>query len=812
VVREKWDADKLREYRDKPWVARQFERDYPAERSFVELSMTVGAGVSDYLNVGLSEFITTGIAGFQDARPTTRVKTTNGLDITVRLNEEAALAVLGAFDRKDKALERWFAPLALKNVAIEPPKEERESAEAQVLEPFRLDGSGIAATPRTAVITGQRPPDRVVMISDWLTEIGGGVNTVVKDQIDCLSRDHGVPVDILMDGGDYEPGPPATLTIFHDTANPDSIYDVLRKHIVDPVAQDLRIAVIIHNVLTIPFSWPQKQALRRIMTEVSQDPALENNVQFVAWSHDVFDVPDELLPGVTYVTISEERQAFMAEYFHQPRSRFLVARNAVNLRRLLDLSPEADWLWKTFRLHDEDFVALYPVRLARNKNIEGAISIVAALNQLGKRTTLIVPGLTAEWQRDYYNELRERAAAAGIPEKVISLTDLTFQGEPLQVSDRVIRDFYKLATFLLFTSRDEGFGLPLIEAGSFRLPAVISTIPPLMRISQETDTLIVDPDREPMERIALRIVDYMDRNPSYGMQRRVFSRYNMDHQFEALGWNLPTTPHAPCRIGAQTSRHFCRWRVEDQFLDALHNGLDGFEVFFDPEPQWSSGFGPEDLKEDIRAWLRENARERDVELSVYVCRHIRDLAERHLHWQQCLTFAHDIGAEILAVDLPPPEAFPAGGFDAFVDDLQALIDTAWARHIRIVVENGAYKDASGTLILTAAEHLNDLFTRLSAGGGGIGVSFNAGRAHLWGDPVAYLRRIHPPIFHVKLSDNQGPGHDEVHERLGEGKLPLEPVLDELNRREYRGMIVLEYFYADLRRDRALIEAVLSPTR
>ena len=55
-------------------------------------------------------------------------------------------------------------------------------------------------------------PNRVVLISGWLTRIGGGVNSVIKDQIDYLSRVCRIPVDVLVEGGDYLPRDPATLT------------------------------------------------------------------------------------------------------------------------------------------------------------------------------------------------------------------------------------------------------------------------------------------------------------------------------------------------------------------------------------------------------------------------------------------------------------------------------------------------------------------------------------------------------------------------------------------------------------------------
>jgi sugar phosphate isomerase/epimerase len=76
------------------------------------------------------------------------------------------------------------------------------------------------------------------------------------------------------------------------------------------------------------------------------------------------------------------------------------------------------------------------------------------------------------------------------------------------------------------------------------------------------------------------------------------------------------------------------------------------------------------------------------------------------------------------------------------------------------------------------------------------------------DPLAYLRKLHAPVIHLKLSDNMGPGHAEVHQRLGEGKVPWQQVLQELNRDGYRGAIILEYLHADLYRERANIETTL----
>ena len=73
--------------------------------------------------------------------------------------------------------------------------------------PWDFDGQEFGLDlPASALALG-RPPDRIVIVSDWLTEVGGGVNTVMKHQIDYLSRLEGLQVVVLVEGGDYQPQP-----------------------------------------------------------------------------------------------------------------------------------------------------------------------------------------------------------------------------------------------------------------------------------------------------------------------------------------------------------------------------------------------------------------------------------------------------------------------------------------------------------------------------------------------------------------------------------------------------------------------------
>ena len=64
--------------------------------------------------------------------------------------------------------------------------------------------------------------------------------------------------------------------------------------------------------------------------------------------------------------------------------------------------------------------------------------------------------------------------------------------------DEVIADFYRIADALLFPSREEGFGIPIIEAAFSRMPVFCADIPVLRELAGE-DVTYFDPNADPLE-------------------------------------------------------------------------------------------------------------------------------------------------------------------------------------------------------------------------------------------------------------------------------------------------------------------------
>jgi mannosylglucosylglycerate synthase len=69
--------------------------------------------------------------------------------------------------------------------------------------------------------------------------------------------------------------------------------------------------------------------------------------------------------------------------------------------------------------------------------------------------------------------LKQQAADLAITDRII------WVNERFPVDEQQLRSLYLVADALLFSTRQEGFGLPLLEAAAFRLPIFCSDIEPL---------------------------------------------------------------------------------------------------------------------------------------------------------------------------------------------------------------------------------------------------------------------------------------------------------------------------------------------
>jgi mannosylglucosylglycerate synthase len=312
---------------------------------------------------------------------------------------------------------------------------------------------------------------------------------------------------------------------------------------------------MVHNAFTLHFNLPMTVALHW-MVERGEGPA------FVAWCHDLswtnplyiprmrhafpWRLLREPLQPVDYVVISELRREELAGLFGWPQDRLAVVPAGVDLAAQLRLEPETVDLVGRLGLLEAELLMLSPVRITKRKNLELAICVTRALVDLNVGARLVVtgpPGPHNIRSGDYVSELiwlrrelnverevvllfeqvgleRLRPPANGLP---ASQGDNPGGEDTYPVSDRMMYDLYSLSDLMLFSSSQEGFGIPLLEAGLFKLPVFCSNIPPFREIGADA-VHYFELDDDPAA-IAARIHDWMRVDGVYRLRRRVLSGY-----------------------------------------------------------------------------------------------------------------------------------------------------------------------------------------------------------------------------------------------------------------------------------------------
>jgi len=172
---------------------------------------------------------------------------------------------------------------------------------------------------------------------------------------------------------------------------------------------------------------------------------------------------------------------------------------------------EAQDLWS------RDLILLHPTRLLRRKNVELGLAVTESLRNRGVQVAYIITaavdaqnGASAEYADDL---LRERAAR-GLQDEAIFLGDAP-------VSDADLRSLYQLADALFFPSRQEGFGLPMLEAALHRIPAFCAGIEPL----RDFPGAIPFPLHSPPAEIAENIIRHFAAWPANPPRRAVLRNF-----------------------------------------------------------------------------------------------------------------------------------------------------------------------------------------------------------------------------------------------------------------------------------------------
>jgi glycosyltransferase involved in cell wall biosynthesis len=205
------------------------------------------------------------------------------------------------------------------------------------------------------------------------------------------------------------------------------------------------------------------------------------------------------------VVVSELRRQELVDLMKLDHTSVRVIPNGVDATRFYKFESQTKNFLDRTQIMDAVPLLLLPVRITRRKNIELALHTLAELHKYFPRAALLVTGPLgphSSRSHEYFNVLLDLRAQLGLQDSAFFLAELLDSFLP----DDVIADFFRIADALLFPSREEGFGIPLIEAAFSHLPVFCADIPPLHELGLD-DVYYFQADEEPTV-IADAIAEY----------------------------------------------------------------------------------------------------------------------------------------------------------------------------------------------------------------------------------------------------------------------------------------------------------------
>ncbi len=289
--------------------------------------------------------------------------------------------------------------------------------------------------------------------------------------------------------------------------------------------------LIAHNVCSLNKNLPLTAALKWLSGQAGSP-------RLILWHHDLawttpryrselhegypWNLLREDWPGVVQVVVSKLRQAELAGLLQVPVEHIRIVPNGLDSDRFLKLEDLTRDLVQKLDLFNAEPLLLLPVRITPRKNIELALRVLGALQADFPDTRLVVTGPLGPHNPanvQYFERLDGLRAELGLGHRAHFLAEMVDDYLP----DAVIADFYRLADALFLPSREEGFGIPVLEAGLLGLPVFCTDIQPLRDLGGAWASYF-SPDGDPAA-IAALVSARLSQDSAFHLRNQVRRRY-----------------------------------------------------------------------------------------------------------------------------------------------------------------------------------------------------------------------------------------------------------------------------------------------
>jgi glycosyltransferase involved in cell wall biosynthesis len=383
----------------------------------------------------------------------------------------------------------------------------------------------------------------------------GGVESVIQSHAQCFSR-AGHTVRIFAGRGETTDARyPVELIPLLDSRHPkvlkvkasldSGVVPDDFEPLVDQIEHELERVLsgvdvlIAHNIATLN----KNLALTTALFNLSRKPEFPS---LILWHHDLawttpryqpelYDgYPWDLLrtawPGVTHVVVSEERRKEFSSLTRLSPDSIKVIPAGIDLQGFLALNKQVHTLATQLDLYHAAPLLLTPVRVTKRKNLELALETTAHLREHLPAAQLVVTGPLGAHNPanvEYLKKLISLRKMLGMENAI----HLMAEHVPDGLETESVAGFYRLADAMLLPSREEGFGIPILEAGMAMKPIFCSDLPPLRALAGPWAKYF-DPDDKP-GKIARMISQTLTESPTYNLRINIRNAFTWEAIYQS---------------------------------------------------------------------------------------------------------------------------------------------------------------------------------------------------------------------------------------------------------------------------------------
>jgi len=271
----------------------------------------------------------------------------------------------------------------------------------------------------------------------------------------------------------------------------------------------------VHNIFTVHTNLALTRALHD----------LAPRHKMIAWTHDLtatnsdFALPNPTqppwslmrtsCPDVIYVATSDLRATELKNHLKLPNLPQVIP-DIIDPARLFGFTPEMRANHLVLEIPWRDFIFLLPARVMVRKNIDFAIEAIKKLREMDRNPLLLITGakVSDSPSSEHYGAFLRQSLPENLRSHVLFLSDY------FVIQDDILRDLYLLSDCLLFPSRQEGFGLPVLEAALHRMPVWCNDIPSYRALQGSGSFLLNDLAKLP------EAVHWLEEQSAFRQQRR----------------------------------------------------------------------------------------------------------------------------------------------------------------------------------------------------------------------------------------------------------------------------------------------------